>query len=907
MERNTTRNSCGGTCDYQVCMNIDYTRRACKKGAATNTIASSCPKTTNGTMCHNAPGFNTTFATKRDGITTGYRECQTVRAGNVAEFILSDGGQCTDSLNRTLMNTLTTLSSGLNVQCRPYMSNLTHRSCTGNVNNVDCSWRVRTPTVCTNVNGVINTGNIQDEFDSAILRANEAVSRTIAANIALNITQLPKVTLTDSFAFRNVTSAMNRTLFNILTANASIVNLTARALTWTNTTGFSSGLDNALRAAREAENDLRLSTLVADNYTLEKRFADETLQLAFDQCLVVNNSYTQGIGVIPQTVSSSGARVNVATQVFRLENTTKHCIASYNRMVTATRVTFNITAVRTEMNQIVRFVNDSFLQLNTAINITANYTEALKLYNDSAIIATRAVAIVRQFDIDSNTSNIPSARDINVISTARVDRCGTNSTCLGIITTRISSARTNSLDAWRAANVTLANALAGNLALALTSWNLTILEFNNTLNDTNIARTFVNLPTDDYDPTVLPKNIALKRKVDCDTFEVRGRQNELPTILTNAIKAATSMKSMAFDQYRVEAQSLVQQAYGFVEQCKQALRNSLNSCQSSDPNPTVSRRSFETCSVLAGSADYVATEVAKIIETQKTANANTASQRNAESTTELQRKQLIDDSMKRADDGFALVQNILTQSFALQMNCTDSTTQEILVRVSNSVFKTAGQRKRASDLALQGLSEDTKLMADDVSNSAADTQKILDSAKRSCELARKANEREIASRSTSLSLLPKDCATYKEYMLDFDDAIAGQYITDYYKDSYNVMISATGGYSPDLQSNAARIFDSADPVGDADLGSPNVDCGTGGKGIGNGGKPSSPYPNCSPQKKVLIIQKDNLVIPNDNENGGVITFTFTEPVIVDSIGLMDLDDMNKLPIVNVRIYKKKLI
>jgi hypothetical protein len=107
---------------------------------------------------------------------------------------------------------------------------------------------------------------------------------------------------------------MNRTYFNTLTANAAIVNLTARALAWTNTTGFSSGLETALRAARDADNELRLSTLVADNFTIDKRFAEETLLKAYDQCLVANNSYTLILNEVLKMPPTITARVNVATK-----------------------------------------------------------------------------------------------------------------------------------------------------------------------------------------------------------------------------------------------------------------------------------------------------------------------------------------------------------------------------------------------------------------------------------------------------------------------------------------------------------------------------------------------------------------------------------------------------------------
>ncbi len=63
------------------------------------------------------------------------------------------------------------------------------------------------------------------------------------------------------------------------------------------------------------------------------------------------------------------------------------------------------------------------------------------------------------------------------------------------------------------------------------------------------------------------------------------------------------------------------------------------------------------------------------------------------------------------------------------------------------------------------------------------------------------------------------------------------------------------GISPLLAGNTAIIFDSANPTGgDWDLGSPNETCG--GPGQGAGGEVGSPYENCDPLGKVLIIAAD---------------------------------------------------
>ncbi|RME55372.1 MAG: hypothetical protein D6790_16040, partial [Caldilineae bacterium] len=88
----------------------------------------------------------------------------------------------------------------------------------------------------------------------------------------------------------------------------------------------------------------------------------------------------------------------------------------------------------------------------------------------------------------------------------------------------------------------------------------------------------------------------------------------------------------------------------------------------------------------------------------------------------------------------------------------------------------------------------------------------------------------------------------------------------------------------------AMIFDSANPTGgDTDLGSPNQDFG--GPGVGAGGESGMPGENSQPLKKVLIISEDgDANDPDDNANGGTITFTFDHGVRVDQVQILDIDN-----------------
>ena len=90
-------------------------------------------------------------------------------------------------------------------------------------------------------------------------------------------------------------------------------------------------------------------------------------------------------------------------------------------------------------------------------------------------------------------------------------------------------------------------------------------------------------------------------------------------------------------------------------------------------------------------------------------------------------------------------------------------------------------------------------------------------------------------------------------------------------------------------SHPAMIFDSANPTGgDADLGTPNADFG--GPGVGSGGAAGAAGENSRDLGKVLILSEDgDSSDPDDNGNGGTLTFTFDREVFLASVEILDID------------------
>jgi len=133
--------------------------------------------------------------------------------------------------------------------------------------------------------------------------------------------------------------------------------------------------------------------------------------------------------------------------------------------------------------------------------------------------------------------------------------------------------------------------------------------------------------------------------------------------------------------------------------------------------------------------------------------------------------------------------------------------------------------------------------------------------------------------------------------IDFEGIPMGT-VVDSVTSSGGVGPIAVFGVNPTLVSNAAVIFDSANPTGgDTDLGTPNEVFGGPGQGIAG---QSGPYVNDMPLGKVLIVAEnlndannDGLVdIPDDADLVGAgFTFDFDAiaPVTVKSITILDID------------------
>ncbi|MEO1289506.1 MAG: PKD domain-containing protein, partial [Chloroflexota bacterium] len=100
----------------------------------------------------------------------------------------------------------------------------------------------------------------------------------------------------------------------------------------------------------------------------------------------------------------------------------------------------------------------------------------------------------------------------------------------------------------------------------------------------------------------------------------------------------------------------------------------------------------------------------------------------------------------------------------------------------------------------------------------------------------------------------------------------------------NVMISTSNSSQP------AMIFDTSNPTGgDDDLGTPHQDFG--GPGHGDGGAAGEIGENSIALGNVIIISEDgDSSDPDDNANGGQIIFTFTDPVTVGYIYMLDQDN-----------------
>lgn len=175
-----------------------------------------------------------------------------------------------------------------------------------------------------------------------------------------------------------------------------------------------------------------------------------------------------------------------------------------------------------------------------------------------------------------------------------------------------------------------------------------------------------------------------------------------------------------------------------------------------------------------------------------------------------------------------------------------------------------------------------------------------------------------------------DCPLFH---LDFKDFNAGDYVTNQLQQSYGVTIQANGhwiGYTP---GGAARVVDTAFPVsasssggggqnffggaggwgpgagfggnnnGDAGLGSPNQACG--GPGVGSGGAVGSAYENCVPLGNALVIQQSNSPTPQDSAYGGTLTFSFDEPMDLESVTLLNIASSSDQAKLTVRFMSQR--
>lgn len=125
---------------------------------------------------------------------------------------------------------------------------------------------------------------------------------------------------------------------------------------------------------------------------------------------------------------------------------------------------------------------------------------------------------------------------------------------------------------------------------------------------------------------------------------------------------------------------------------------------------------------------------------------------------------------------------------------------------------------------------------------------------------------------------PPPCVT-----IDFEGLEAGTIIDGAGLDGANLT-------SSDPVNHPAMIFDSSNPTGgDFDLGSPHNSFG--GPGAGVGGAPGAPGENNRAHGKILIVSEDTSTIaPDDNEEGGSLTFQFTPPRPIRTVGILDIDD-----------------
>jgi hypothetical protein len=134
---------------------------------------------------------------------------------------------------------------------------------------------------------------------------------------------------------------------------------------------------------------------------------------------------------------------------------------------------------------------------------------------------------------------------------------------------------------------------------------------------------------------------------------------------------------------------------------------------------------------------------------------------------------------------------------------------------------------------------------------------------------------------------------------------SGQVIDDEFHSTTGISITLRAQSEAPGGSNVRAIFPSHQPpvapsgrTIDADLGTPNETCPGGGPGIGEGGELGQPGENCTPQNNILIIPTvgdgdgDGFIdgLPDDDEEGGLATFLFSEVVSIDYLEIIDQEN-----------------
>jgi hypothetical protein len=124
--------------------------------------------------------------------------------------------------------------------------------------------------------------------------------------------------------------------------------------------------------------------------------------------------------------------------------------------------------------------------------------------------------------------------------------------------------------------------------------------------------------------------------------------------------------------------------------------------------------------------------------------------------------------------------------------------------------------------------------------------------------------------------------------------VAGQVITNQWQDDIGMTISGESN-NPNRSGNVI-IFDSNNPTGgDWDLGTPNQ--AFGGPGQGSAGASGPGVNNVNEGNLIILAENmndgngDGIVDnPDDDAAGGVITFEFDNPITIQAVTMVDLDD-----------------